>query len=169
MPVRFYATDLAYHTVEATDQLPVDEEGDVTFKWDWQFVDHEFIDILLGVSLGATQGRPENVQASMVGAFRLPTETPEVSLEVFAKVNGPTMLMPYLRQAISSLTSHGYFGAFLMPPINIHRLIAGMENDATGVRQIEEDSAIAALTARLTLPSPTPAKKLLRGKTAKKR
>lgn len=169
MPVRFYATDLAYNTVEITDQLPIDEEGDVTFKWDWRFVDGEFIDILLGVSLGATQGRPENVEASMVGAFRLPSETPEVSLEAFAKVNGPTMLMPYLRQVISSLTSHGYFGAYLMPPINIHRLIASMDHAATGVRQIEEESDLAALSARLTVEAPTGKNKLSRRKTAKKR
>ena len=167
VPVRFYATDLVYNTVKETAKLPADEEGDVTFRWDWQFVENEFIDILLGISLGATHGRPEDVRVSMVGAFRLPTETPEVALETFAQVNGPTMLMPYLREAISALTARGYFGAFVMPPINVHHLIAGMDHNTTGIRQAAKDPELAKLLSRLT-PTGQVLPELPKGRTRKR-
>ncbi|MEJ7758067.1 MAG: protein-export chaperone SecB [Gemmatimonadaceae bacterium] len=170
VPVRFFATDLRYATVQETETLPADELGDVTFRWDWRFVEGEFMDVLLGVTLAATRGRLEEVEVSMVGSFRLPTETPDVSLETFATLNGPAMLMPYLREAISALTSRGYFGAFTMPPINVHHLIAGMDQNATGVRQAAADPALATLMARLTLKQasqPTRQKKRARKPVAK--
>ena len=149
VPVRFYSTELVYRAVPATEELPTDEEGEVTFKWDWRFVERSFLHVLLGICLSPTKERPEQVEATFVGAFRLPTEEPDVLLDAFVRVNGPTMLMPYLREAISSLTSRGFFGAFLIPPVNIHNLIAGMDTSATGTRQVAEDAEMAAIAERL--------------------
>lgn len=149
VPVRFYATDLAYTAVAPSDDLPSDAKGDVTFRWDWRFVGQQYIDILLGITLAPTKKRAETVQATMVGAFRLPTEQPDVTLDVFTRINGPTMLMPYLREAISSLTSRGFVGTFLLPPINVHKMIANIEGDTSGARQVADDIELGEIAAWL--------------------
>lgn len=64
------------------------------------------------------------IMATIVGRFE---QMPGSSLDLkkFSEVNGPAILFPYLREAVSSVTAKSPIGAVLLPPVNIAALVRG--------------------------------------------
>lgn len=51
-------------------------------------------------------------------------------LKQFALYNAPGILIPYLREAISNITSRSGYAALVMPPVDIKSLVEDVENPA---------------------------------------
>jgi preprotein translocase subunit SecB len=78
------------------------------------------------------------IEVSQAGIFYLPGHTPE-GLEKAFGMYCPTMLFPYAREVISSLSSRGGFPSLVLPGVNFYAMYdeyqrqknAAQENDAT--------------------------------------
>src|SRR3989304_9193648 len=55
----------------------------------------------------------------LTGIFEAIEGEENLSLEKFAKVNAPTLLIPYAREVISDITSRTPLPYLLLPPINV--------------------------------------------------
>lgn len=85
------------------------------------------LETLLTIDLWNSEKREEspfNITATVVGLFE---EIPggAVTLKKFAEINAPSILFPYLREAVSSITAKSHLGSVLLPPVNIAALIRG--------------------------------------------
>ncbi len=71
--------------------------------------------------------KPENELCSgrfgIMGVFAIPGEAPEQSvIDKMVKTHFPSLLLPYLRAAITSTLAHAGFGSVVMPLINMYAL-----------------------------------------------
>lgn len=122
----------------ADKDLPADT-GDITVGWDWRFADDDFIEVSFSLGREPTRDRPEFVQASHIGVFRVMPGDNTIPLEQFVKIHAPALLMSYAREAISNLTSRGAYGPLFLPPVNIVALMARFDIESTqGIRQLRE-------------------------------
>ena len=134
---KVYAAEQSQRTVQA-DDLPADPEQRIGFGWDWRILEPRLFEVMLHIGLGPTKGRPEEVGVSICGVFRIMGEATSVRVLDFVRVQGPAILMPFVRESISSLTSRGYFGQVLLPPINVQVLMQQRDpKAATGAKQLE--------------------------------
>jgi len=61
----------------------------------------------------------------IAGSFRLENNSlPLDKVDLLVKVQFPSILLPYLRAAITSVFAHAGFGSILIPLVNIHQLAA---------------------------------------------
>ena len=66
---------------------------------------------------------PFSLQVQYEAEFSVADASATENLRRFAKYNGPSLVVPYLREAISDITARSGFGALVMPPFNIRILI----------------------------------------------
>jgi preprotein translocase subunit SecB len=144
---RIYATELSYHVVVPEGEPTATPQ--VTCRWDWRFLDTTTVEVLLGVAVGPSAGRFEEAKASYVAVFSLPGSAAGTSLRQFVRVHAPTIMLPYLLEALSALTSRGYFGGIVLRPFDVAALIPQGEDDATGAAQIRNEPAFTDVEARL--------------------
>ena len=126
---------------ESFDPGDVEEQEAVGHvMWDWSVQDDRTFGVALGVVISATKARPEELRVLMTGTFEIKgDERLPLSLKSFVEVGAPTILVPYIREAISSMTGRGPHGAFHLEPMNVRTLLAGTEaEEATGVDQLKE-------------------------------
>ena len=64
---------------------------------------------------------PFHVEAMYEGEFKA-KEGDEVSLTEYAKYNALSLLLPYLREAISSMTLKSEFPPMIIPPMNVKKI-----------------------------------------------
>jgi preprotein translocase subunit SecB len=112
---------------------------------------------MITLSVQATRQRPENVNVTMVGIFRPVGEAQTVSFQRFVFDHAPSILMPYAREAISSLTGRGINGSLNLPPINVVALMEDMDPArSTGHEQLLAEPAVARLFGvEVGLPIPS--------------
>lgn len=67
--------------------------------------------------------KPYEIQVELAGLFATHDAT-EDELREFCQRVAPTILFPYIRQIVSNVTSDARFGRILLPPLNLHVLIA---------------------------------------------
>ncbi len=69
-----------------------------------------------------TQKKGEDIQARInvktVGVFEKIGESELTDLEEFGRINGASIIYPYVREHISSLAQKGGLGTLLIPPVN---------------------------------------------------
>ena len=64
-----------------------------------------------------------NLEAEIVGSFKVEEQVQSKELEErLVKIQGPSLLLPYLRAAITSYFANAGFGLVILPLINIHKL-----------------------------------------------
>jgi len=63
-----------------------------------------------------------SLKATVVGLFSAITGQENMSLEDFAKVNGPALLLPYVREIIANTTLRSGLRPVLIPPFNLQAL-----------------------------------------------
>ena len=64
-----------------------------------------------------------NFEAEIAGIFKVEKQIPSKKLEEqLVKIQGPSLLLPYLRATITSYFANAGFGPFMLPLINIHKL-----------------------------------------------
>lgn len=110
---------------------PTQSEGQILFGWDWQVLGNNRFEVSLQLGLDPVVARNEEVRAVVTGRFVQGSGEVTVPLERFAQFHAPAILMPYAREAISSLTSRGFFGPVQLPPVNILKLMEEQDPSAT--------------------------------------
>lgn len=136
LPLSGYAIEKVYATdLELKRQKPDSGEAGWGFgySWDWR-QSKDRIEVALEVKVGPSDDRAESLHARVVGRFRQTTEKPNVAIENFVQLQAVAILMPYVRQALSTLTLMSYHGVFHLPSINVAALMADYDKTkATGV------------------------------------
>lgn len=144
--VRVYATDLAYQIEnEDAPEPPADPSRAIRVAWDWRIVGKRTFDVSLMLEVGASKEHPETARACVVGSFQAGQGALSVGFAQFVREHAPAILLPYVREHISALTSRGPHGTFFLAPINIVRLVKDFDDrDTDGARQLDEDAELAA-------------------------
>lgn len=114
------------------------ETGGVLFKWDWRFLSGGVFEVSLGVKIEPSPARSEEVEAVFLGRFRPKGDVQSVTLVDFAEQHAPGILMPYARHAIAMMTSWGFFGVLNVHPMNMRAVVADLNVEPTGRKQLAE-------------------------------
>jgi preprotein translocase subunit SecB len=119
-----------------------DSEREFSVAWDWRITGESRFSISLGILIPATRRAPELIEVGVVGDFHVIGDTPSVDIKQFVTANGPAILFPYLRQAISQLTTNGPRGSYMLPALNILEMLKDHSYDeSTGAQQLAEADA----------------------------
>jgi preprotein translocase subunit SecB len=65
--------------------------------------------------------------AAVEGVFTLRQAADKAALAGFASLQAPVLLIPYLRETITSLTAQSRLGPVLLPPLNMAEVIKAMQ------------------------------------------
>lgn len=69
----------------------------------------------------------DGFELEMTGIFSIVKDKENLNLEKFVQVNAPALLMPFVRELISNVTSRTPLPHFLLPPVNILALSKKIE------------------------------------------
>ncbi len=58
------------------------------------------------------------IRVKMVGLFHVVGESEIKDLESFGRINGASIIFPYIREHITNITQKGGMGAIILPPVN---------------------------------------------------
>ena len=139
-------SQVAFTRVDVREAVFRDSEGD--FAPDWEARLRDFT-IRIGVKLLFPEDRPEvtvfltatveppdgltlfkELSVTLSGGFSTGSNDRREWLSEFAMTQAPLLLWPYLRQAISTLTSQSRFGSLVLPPVNMQPVVAAMRDKA---------------------------------------
>ncbi|MFA5315841.1 MAG: protein-export chaperone SecB [Dehalococcoidales bacterium] len=88
------------------------------FKYNFNFIDSHKIDGNTLICVISIQLYDRFV-FELTGIFEVVEGEENLSLEQFAKLNAPALLMPFAREIISNITSRTPLPHYLLPPINL--------------------------------------------------
>lgn len=144
MPLSGYALERVYslsqcleHKEPATD----DPAPGVNIGWDWRIAPGDGItfEVKMSASVEPSEERDDLIRADVIGLFHMVDETPSVPVSQFVRLHAAAILLPYLRQLLSTLTSMSYHGPYYLPAVNVSELMNDFdENHATGARQLKQ-------------------------------
>lgn len=142
---RVYFAEQALRLVQPTADIP-ESDAPIAFGWDWRVVGPRNFEVILQIRIGPTQSRPEEASVVMCGAFSVSGPNHSVAAQDFVKAQAPAILFPYLREALTSLTSRGAHGPHYLAPVNVLILMQNFDPDkATGALQLKSGSEPAFL------------------------
>lgn len=137
-----YQNHQSYALADPSKELT--EDGEMTFGWDWRIASPEVFEVVIQIRVAPSRERPEEAVVSTVGVFRRVGEIQEANLVKFAGLGAPSLLLPYLREALASLTGRGAHGPMYLPPLNVVALMKTMtQSPPTGVQQIQRGDLVA--------------------------
>ena len=64
-----------------------------------------------------------NINCTMIGVFKVNSDEANMPLEKFSEVNGPAIILPYLREIVSNTTMRSGMFPVVIPPINVSALL----------------------------------------------
>lgn len=132
---RVFAQELSFQSVAGSVEMP--HMFKVAYAWDWEPQDVDTFYVLFGVQGSPGKDRPERVTVSMAALFRRQGNPQKPAFVDFVMMNGPTILMPYLREAFSNLTGRGLLHAHVLPPVNMVRLMKTFDfNSSAGALKL---------------------------------
>ena len=85
-------------------------------------------DNVVNVKLSVNVKQMENgieqseMSATMVGTFEKTGETPLNDMEGFGRINGASIIFPFLREHIANLAMKAGLGPIMLPPVNFQKL-----------------------------------------------
>lgn len=85
-------------------------------------------DNVVNVKLSVNVKQMENgieqskMSATMVGTFEKTGETPLNDMEEFGRINGASIIFPFLREHIANLAMKAGLGPIMLPPVNFQKL-----------------------------------------------
>ncbi len=130
-----------HYEVLDPDTEDIGEDVGLQFVWDWRIVGPHRFEVFFGVRVIGNQERPEKIDIRLVGSFATVGDSQALKLEDFSKTSAPAILLPYLREKVTKLSSDGPFGTYWMPLVNVQNLMDGYDYQAsTGAKQLAEDS-----------------------------
>ena len=154
LPLSGYALIAVYTPVQELrhkDPGEPDTYGAMNLAWDWRFLDESVFEVRIAISIEPSRERSDFVSVHVAGRFRKVGD-PTLELSDFVRIQAVAILLPYARQALSSLTSSTLSGAYYLPPINVFKLMEPFNPaKATGARQLESGE----IERRKVLPTGT--------------
>ncbi len=121
--------DLAPDSTESSEPI--------SFGWDWRVIGAREFEVVLQVRVDPTRERPESASVVICGAFGVSGPEHTVATRDFVRAQGPAILFPYLREALTSLTSRSPHGPFILAPTNVLALMQAFDPEkATGALQL---------------------------------
>ena len=85
-------------------------------------------DNVVNVKLSVNVKQMENgiaqseMSATMVGIFEKTGESPLNDMEEFGRINGASIIFPFLREHIANLAMKAGLGPVMLPPVNFQKL-----------------------------------------------
>lgn len=129
---------------EVLDPEDVEKERQTRVSWDWQVTGDASFAVYLALIVVGPETAPERVHVAYVATFEFSGSAPTLDLQNFVVFAASSLLVPYLRQAISSLSSDGPFGQMNLSPVNVQALMDFVDfEQSTGYQQLAEDSEMA--------------------------
>ncbi len=169
-PLRMFTAQQSYRIVPAGE---IDEGmGDrlSSYFWDWRPSGKREFYIFLAIKLHASKDIPEEVEAMLIGDFRVDDGEPAVPFDKFAFELAPTLMFPYLREVISSLTVRGLRSdPYYLPPFDIREVLAAEYSfdKSAGIQILRDDKQVAE-QFDFPVPGVPPKKKRIPKKSAAK-
>lgn len=80
-----------------------------------------FVTEKISFSMAAGDNKIMEAEITMLGHFEKFGDAP-LSLEDFAKVNGPAIIFPFIREQLATQTLKAGIGQIILPPINFVKL-----------------------------------------------
>jgi len=134
-----YSNHQSLLLVAKSSDLPT--ESNLLFGWDWRLLSDSHFEVTVQFGIDPTIDRTEEIRVTMCGRFTPVGDRQEVPLESFVQYHAPAILMPFIRDAVANLTSRGFFGSLLLPPINVQVLMEQRDPAmATAANQLAETS-----------------------------
>ena len=62
------------------------------------------------------------LSATMVGTFEKKGDSPIDNMEDFGRINGASIIYPFIREHIANLAMKAGLGPIMLPPVNFHKL-----------------------------------------------
>lgn len=150
---KLYSPELHYFTVEV-DEVSVQDERNIRVAWDWRIVGERAFEVLLDITMCPSKQRHDQAQAKVVGYFVAMAGDQKVPFDRFVTLHAPTLMLPYVRETLSSLFARGPIGPDYLPPINVHRMAKDFDfPGATGCLQLKRDENLVRSFA--LVPEPT--------------
>jgi preprotein translocase subunit SecB len=141
---RVFSQEQHFEGLTAPIGLSEGASSNINFGWDWQLQGDDRFVVLITLKVEPTLQRPERVSVTMAGVFHRVGEQQSVPFDAFVLTHAPSILLPYAREAISSLTGRGLNGALHLPPINVMALMKEMNPQvSTGNEQLLAHPEIA--------------------------
>ena len=85
------------------------------------------VEVTVIVSIFPQEGSSFRLDAEITGRFERVEGDQVLSLEDFARLNGPALVMPYAREIVTSITGRTRHGVIIFPPVNIVQAVAEEE------------------------------------------
>lgn len=63
-----------------------------------------------------------NINVKMIGLFELIGESPITDLEKFGRINGASIIFPFIREHVANLSLKAGLGNIILPPVNFTML-----------------------------------------------
>lgn len=119
------------------------DEAELFFQWDWRRIEESRFEVTVGLLLEPTRDRSEQVEVSIIGLFRQGSGKTEVPFGDFVRYHAPAILMPFVREAVGSLTGKGFYPARYLPVFNVQQLMDRQDpTKATGAKQLQNMVAV---------------------------
>lgn len=136
-----YGLEQHYDVLDSED---VEEERQTRISWDWQVTGEASFAVYLALIVIGPKTAPERVRVAYVASFEFSGSSPTLDLQNFVVFSASALLIPYLREAISSLSSDGPFGQMNLSPVNVQALMDFVDfEQSTGYQQLAEDPEMA--------------------------
>lgn len=122
---KIYVTDVSLESPNAPGAFVEQEQPDfnIQFRNQARSFDNGFFEASLTVTATAKQGDRTLflVEVTLAGLFHI-ENIPESELEPVLGIGCPSILFPYLREAVSDLTTRAGFPPLLLQPINFEAI-----------------------------------------------
>jgi preprotein translocase subunit SecB len=78
------------------------------------------LDVTIALRISAPEPSTKfALEIAMTGRFEPIEQTPNLALQEFAAVNGPAIVMPFVREAVANITARSRNGIVLLPAVNV--------------------------------------------------
>lgn len=125
------------------DDLPSSVEDATTYSWNWRFVSQGMVEVYFAATLSPSQDSSLHVEVGSVVQLRLHVQFPLADLKLLVTQAGPGILIPIVRERISSLTAMSGLGHYLLQPIPLGGLREALDfEDTLGWRQLNDDPSL---------------------------
>lgn len=153
---KVYAVELHYELIQSTDSLLDSDRRETTLFWDWRATGERAIEVYMRAHVAGNREVPEEVTVGLLGEFRFGAD-PSVTVDNFVSVHAPAMLLPYVRENVSTLTGRGPYKPYFLPSVNVVELGETYDFAKTsGAEQIRNDPSLADQLGLAQLPLELP-------------
>jgi preprotein translocase subunit SecB len=121
----------------ASPRLPADVGLNFTIQLELHDVSDDRVtaELRLVLTHDSEAGQPYDAEVSYRAEFELGGLPDSLTPRVFAERNAPAIIFPYVREAVTAMTSRGAAGPVFIPPTNLSRLVESVRTKGAPQQQ----------------------------------